>query len=192
MTGGSSEAHDRARAPIRPAADRSCSAKRRLQDQYRRSGSDDYRLTHGRLDLGGAAAEPLAPICAHALDQRHERLSLLGQRVLDARGDLGIGLTPDDPLLLEGAEPERQRPRADALKRALELTEPGPALGEVADHEQRPLAAHDLGGAADRTGAIRDHRKSDDSAMLQQLKRAVRGGSAMRGAGRYARGGSAM
>src|SRR5829696_9342072 len=44
-------------------------------------------------------AEVLAPIAAHVLDQRQERLALLRQRVLHARRHLGEGVTLDDPLL---------------------------------------------------------------------------------------------
>ena len=55
------------------------------------------------------------------LDQRHQRAALVGQRVLDPRRHLWERLTFDDPLLLERAQAQRQRPRTDAVKRALEL-----------------------------------------------------------------------
>ena len=45
-----------------------------------------------------------------------------------------------------------ERPRRDALQRALELAEALAAVGQVADHEERPLAADDVGGPAD--GAV--------------------------------------
>ena len=37
----------------------------------------------------------------------------------------------------------------DAAERALELAEARAALGEIADDQQRPLTADDLGGATD-------------------------------------------
>ena len=40
-------------------------------------------------------------------------------------------------------------------QRALELAEARAAVGEIADHEQRPLAADDVGGAADGTIGVR-------------------------------------
>ena len=46
----------------------------------------------------------------------------------------------------------------DAGERALELAEARAAVGEVADHEQRPLAAHDVGGPADGTIGVRHER----------------------------------
>ncbi len=100
------------------------------------------------------AIEPLAAVGAHALDQWDERPPLLGQRVLDARRHLGICLALDDSLLLERPQAQRQRARADPLERALELTEARPALGQITDHEQRPFAAHDLGGSAYGAGPI--------------------------------------
>src|SRR5579862_6921658 len=59
------------------------------------------------------AAEPLAPVDAHVVDQRHERQALLGEGVFDPRRHLGIRLAMDDPLLLERPQPQRQRARAD-------------------------------------------------------------------------------
>ena len=46
----------------------------------------------------------------------------------------------------------------DALERALELAEARAALGEVADHQQRPLAADDVGGPADGAIGVRHER----------------------------------
>ena len=52
------------------------------------------------------------------------------------------------------------RRRSDSVRglipaeRALELAEAGAPLGEVADHEDRPLAADDVGGGADRAAGI--------------------------------------
>ena len=66
---------------------------------------------------------PAAPVAAHVLDQRHEGLALVGERVLDPRRDLGIGAALDDPLLLERPQAQRERAWADPVERALELTE---------------------------------------------------------------------
>ena len=55
-------------------------------------------------------------------------------------------------------------------ERALELAEARAAVGEVADDQQRPLAADDLGGPADGTGVIRQPCTPDGSARLSKLK----------------------
>src|SRR5581483_7913198 len=91
-----------------------------------------------RLRLRGSevAAEPLAPVRAHVLDQRNQSLALGGERVLDARRHLREGAPVHDALLLELAE----------------AAAPG---GEVTDDEDRPLAADQVGGGADRTGIQR-------------------------------------
>src|ERR1035437_8104491 len=44
------------------------------------------------------------------------------------------------------------------------------AVREVANHQQRPLAAHDLGGATDRTLIAGGHLSTQSSAMLYELK----------------------
>ena len=75
----------------------------------------------------------------------------------------------DDALLLERAQPQRERARGDALERALQLAEARAALGEVADHQQRPLAADDVGGAADGTVGVR-HATRHSIARLHKLK----------------------
>src|SRR5206468_6486935 len=90
----------------------------------------------GSSGLGGcdadrrAGPEPLAAVAAHVLDQRLERTALLGERVLHARRHLRIRAPLDDALLLEGAQPQRKRARADPCKGALELAEPAPAFSQ--------------------------------------------------------------
>ena len=51
----------------------------------------------------------------------------------------------------------RERARADAGERALELAEARAALGEIADEQQCPLAADDVGGTADGTALVDRH-----------------------------------
>ena len=113
----------------------------------------------GRLRARALGAQPLLAVGAHRLDDRDERAALGGERVLDARRDLGERLALDDALLLQRAQAQREGARGDALERALELAEAEPALREVTDHEHRPLAAHDVGGPADWAVAVR-HRAS--------------------------------
>src|SRR3954468_4629656 len=107
----------------------------------------------GQLGAGAGRVQPRLAVAAHGLDDRDQRATLLGQAVLDARRDLGEGLALEDALLLQRPQAQREGAGADALQRALELAEPRAPLGEVADHEHRPLATHDVGGPAD--GAIR-------------------------------------
>ncbi len=103
-------------------------------------------------------AEPLSPYARMSSISGTQRAALVGERVLDARRHLGKGLTLDDPLFFQRTQAQRQRARADALQRALELAEARAALGEVADDEERPLAADDLCRPADRTRVIGSHR----------------------------------
>ena len=81
--------------------------------------------------------------------------ALVGERVLDARGNLGVGRRLDDALLLEGPEAEREGARADPLEGALQLAEAKRGVGEVADDEEGPLAGDDLSRPADRAFAGR-------------------------------------
>src|SRR5215471_19987596 len=95
------------------------------------------------------AVEPLVPVLAHRIDDREERLALLGEAVLDPWRRLDEALPLEDPLGLEGAEPLGERARADALARALELGEAARPLGQVVNEQRRPLGADDLGGGRD-------------------------------------------
>ena len=72
-------------------------------------------------------------------------------------GTSGKVLALDDALLLERAQAQRQRPRADPGERAFELAEAGVPLGQIADQQQRPLAADDLSGQANRACLIDGH-----------------------------------
>src|SRR5215212_6666699 len=128
----------------------------------------------GRGGLGHAVAhaEPLAAVAAHVVDQRHQGLALGRERVLDPRRDLGIGVALDYAVLLERAQPQRERAWADPRERPLELTEAAAALGKIADHEDRPLAANDVRSRADGTCGIR--HTADSSSRLHKLKRGAR------------------
>src|SRR4051812_49491730 len=90
----------------------------------------------GSRRAGAVGVEPLHPVGAHRLDDGQQVPALVGQLVLDARRDLGVRAALDDALLLERAQAQRERPRADAGQRALELAEPRAALGQIADQKQ--------------------------------------------------------
>ena len=115
-----------------------------------------------------AHAQPLAAVATHVVDQRHEGLALRGERVLDPGRHLGVGVARDDSLLLERPQPQRQRARADAGERPLELAETATPLCEIADHEDRPLAADDVRGGTD--GACGIGHAADFIARLQNMK----------------------
>ncbi len=104
----------------------------------------------------GVFGEPARAVAAHVLDQRHQRLALLGQRVLDPGRHLGEGVALDDALLFQRPQAQREGARADPLQRALQLAEAARALGQVADDEEGPLAADDFGRAADGTSGVAD------------------------------------
>src|SRR3954468_22389897 len=137
-----------------------------------RSGGDERgRVALAGLGLAARArgVEPGLAVGAHGLDDRDERAALLRQPVLDARRNLRERLALQDALLLERAQPQRQRAGADALERSLELAKPRAPLREVADHEHRPLAADDVGGATD--GAIGVRHRPRAYQRLHLLKR---------------------
>ena len=60
-------------------------------------------------------------------------------------------------LLLEHAQAQRQRARADPRERAFQLTETRAAFGQFAHEQQRPLSAHYLRGPTYRTCLIDGH-----------------------------------
>src|SRR6185503_19565131 len=134
----------------------------------------------GRVDVA-LKTEPLAPERAHVLDQGQQGNALGREDVLDARRDLWVCLARDDALLLERLQPERERARADPVQRSLQLTEPAPPRSQVADDQDRPLAADNLRGGAYGAGAGvlrgRSHRDSASkrTAKLQFLKCYLRG-----------------
>ena len=86
-------------------------------------------------------------------------------------GTSGIGVALDDPLLLQRPQAQRERARADPLQRALQLAEAAAAVGEVADQQERPLAADDLGGAADGTAGVAQLRSWSKRGGLGRLPR---------------------
>src|SRR5918999_5775241 len=138
-------------APVAPPT-RTRDCKHNLRTERLR-GDRLRRL--GPLDGLAVVAQPLATVDAHRLHDRDQRAALLGQRVLDPRRNLGEGLALDDALLLERAQPQREGAGRDPGERALELAEAAAALGQITDHEQRPLAADDVGGTADGTFGVR-------------------------------------
>ena len=81
----------------------------------------------------GVLGEPAHAVAAHVLDQRHQRLALLGERVLDPRRHLREGVAGDDALGFQRPQAQREGARADPLQRALQLAEAARALGQVAD-----------------------------------------------------------
>src|SRR6185437_9192130 len=120
------------------------------------------RLGRGDLELGARAlgavhAEPVFAVGAHVVDDRQQRAALLRQRVLDARRHLGERVPLDDALLLERAQAQGERARADPGQRAFELTEAGVAIVKIAHEQQRPLAAHDLSGQTDGACLVYGH-----------------------------------
>src|SRR4051794_3422314 len=121
----------------------------------RGSGDDEVAEDLGGLGTGAGGSEPALAVGPHGLDDRQQRAALLGQAVLDARRDLGIRLALEDALLLQRAQPQRERAGADALERALELAEARPAVRQVADDQQRPLATDHFGRPADRAIGVR-------------------------------------
>src|SRR5207244_13627007 len=72
--------------------------------------------------------QPVVSEPSHLVDDRQQRLALVGELVLDAGRRLRVAPPDDDALLLERAEPLGERPRADPAARVLELREPARAL----------------------------------------------------------------
>ena len=111
----------------------------------------------GRDALGALGVEPLLSVGAHVIDDRQQRPSLLGQRILHPRRHLGERVTFDDLLLLERPQSQRQRAGADPGQRAFELAEARSSLGQVANEQERPLPAHDLRRPAHRACLVNGH-----------------------------------
>src|SRR5215203_5608056 len=128
------------------------------------------------LDRGGdrlalVDREPAASVGAHVLDQRDQGAALVRELVGHARGDLGEGPALDDAVLLELAQSQREGARADALERALQLTEPKRGIREVADDQQGPLAGDDFRRPADGTFAIQHAGEDSAKALLCEALR---------------------
>ena len=92
-----------------------------------------------------AGAEVLAAEAAHVLDQRRERLTLGRQRVLHARGHLGVGVALDDALQNRALPSARSR-----ITRIVHLPQ--------------------MMSAVAQTGQLESLTSSESSAMLQELK----------------------
>src|SRR6185295_4240312 len=103
---------------------------------------------------GRLVEQPAAAVGAHVLDQGYQGLALLGEGVLDPGRHLGEGVALDDALLFQRPQAQRERARADPLERALQLAEAARPLRQVADDEERPLAADDLSRAANGTAGV--------------------------------------
>ena len=98
-----------------------------------------------RAHIAQALADELALAEGpHAVDQRDECLALFGERVLNLGRHLGIHPAAQHALGLQRAQPLGERLGADAVQRALELAEALGAGDQIADDQQRPLAADDL------------------------------------------------
>src|SRR5919201_2962549 len=102
--------------------------------------------------------EPVAPEAPHGVDDRQERLALLGELVLDARRRLGVAAAHDDPLVLERPEALGEGSRADPAARVLELRETPRTLGEVVHENRRPLRTDDLRTSRHRARGRLVHR----------------------------------
>ncbi len=103
--------HEVAHAPrFRPSVGASCactdacSGRVALSQTVTAAGSDEGAT------LGLIVHQPAPAVAAHVLDQRHQRLTFLGQRVLDPRRHLGEGAADDDPLLFQRPQPQREGP----------------------------------------------------------------------------------
>ena len=88
--------------------------------------------------------------------------------------DIDSTLAPDDPELLERAQPPREEGRRHPWDAATDLVEPSTAAEQLAQHEGRPPVAEDLGAA--RHGAelaVVDHplhgRQTGGSGLVQDV-----------------------
>src|SRR3954454_14166411 len=136
------------------------------------AGVDVALQSAGRNPLALFEGEPATAVGAHVLDQRDEGSALVRELVGHARRHLVEGAALDDPLLLERPEPQRERARADAVERALELAEPESVIRQVTDDEESPLAGDDLRRPAD--GAFTVHHPARIAARLYFVKRVIR------------------
>ena len=162
--------HGAARSP--PRARRSSRAHAGLQDTGRteqlqaatRRARPRARSTHAP-----SSSQPLAAVDAHRLDDRDQRAALLGQRVLDARRDLGVRLARDDALLLERPQAQRERARRDARRasaRARRSATRPSARSRITSSVHLPQTM----SAVRQTGQSEFGTKPKDIARLHELK----------------------
>src|SRR5689334_18009869 len=100
------------------------------QRPYARPGRNSLAADAG-APAGRRVHDPRMAELPHLADDRQERTTLIRQLVLDARRRFGIAAPHDRALLLEHVEPLRQRARADAGTRGLELLEATRPFGEI-------------------------------------------------------------
>ena len=155
--GAAPRASPRRRPSVRPRTARSASASRGQTAAIAGSRSSSVaasawastprspprRATGARTPSCPRSAAPAPGLCRSAHTRRGE----------GPRGTSGVRQLP----LPRGRAAVATACGADAVQRALELAESRPALGQVADHQERPLSADDLSRAADRTRGVRRH-----------------------------------
>ena len=101
------------------------------------SGATNLReKTAGRS--AGCDAVPRAmflPPRGHRFEDWPEGEAVARKRILHARRHLREGVALDDPLLLQRPQSQRQGPRADPLKRTLQLAEARATIGQVTNEQ---------------------------------------------------------
>src|SRR5207248_11719860 len=116
-----------------------CSSGRRFRTWPRRRRRWWSWRSCGSSRSGLRVRQVRVPELPHLADDREEGLALFRQLVLDARRALRIAAADEKALLLERAQPLRQRARAAAGAGVLELREAARPFGQVVDEQCRPL-----------------------------------------------------
>src|SRR5690606_9331193 len=113
----------------------------------------------GRPRRGDALAVLLGPR-ADRVDRAEEGPPEVGERVLDARGDLGVDGAGDEAVPLERAQRLREDLRRHGTYEVAQLAEPQHAPAQRHEDEQRPLVADPLDDEAARAVDREDVRST--------------------------------
>src|SRR5262245_1371747 len=112
----------------------------------------------------------LAPV-VHRVEHGLQALPEIGERVFDARRNLGEHLAAQDPVALELSKLFRERARRDSAQVALEAVEALRAVQQVVQHEDLPPALDDPERRLDRTPHALPRFWHDRDTILQDSKR---------------------
>ncbi|KAB1662124.1 zinc-binding dehydrogenase [Pseudoclavibacter sp. CFCC 13796] len=104
------------------------------------AGRNGLRRARRRPGRSGVALDPVAQVS----QRRRRALPELGQRILDAGGNLGIDRARDEAVRFEPLERLREHLRADALETTSELAVAQRAVFECADRQRAPLVREQI------------------------------------------------
>ena len=103
------------------------------------------------FDILPDVSQPLFTKCAHAFQDRKERMPLPGQAVLNTRRNLGKASAADHLGLFQAPQPVGERLGADPVQRTLQLTEAAATRLQISHNERCPAIPDQDGRAGNWT-----------------------------------------